>query len=129
MSYSTILGREIQGSNWARNHLGASDSSIDERKSISYLKKLFNKLKDKENVNIKDIEKTFKKQLQKDTNLSLEEIDLQLSELSSSGIFEELENALKETQDETSDSTSENDALFEMYELMFQEEEFIKRSN
>lgn len=104
-----------------------SNINFDEKDSIRILKKMLKQCKNKKRGI--DYESLFKYYLKKETDLTSNEISLQVDNISSLGIFEELEK----TQDENGSQTSSQEGLNdlerfnEVLNVLFEEEEILNQ--
>lgn len=109
------------------SNINFNDIEFSEKDSIRVLKKMLKQCKNK--TKGIDYESLFKYYLKRETELSSDEINIQVDNISSLGIFEELEEAKKEANKEKS---SQEDlfgleAFDDVLNILFEEEEILKQ--
>ncbi|MBQ8635468.1 hypothetical protein IJX73_03855 [bacterium] len=92
-----------------------------EKESLRALRKMLRQYKDKDNTY--DYESLFKQYLKKETDLSTEEITMQVDNIESLGIFDKLEEEQNNNEETTS---NELDTFDEVLNILFEEEEILK---
>lgn len=104
-----------------------SNINFDEKDSIRILKKMLKQCKNK--TKGIDYENLFKYYLRKETNLTSDEISLEIDNISSLGIFEDLEKTQDENNSQLSseEELSELERFNEVLNVLFEEEEILNQ--